>query len=165
VARLGYQAQGSFGNFHPYGRIAFAKDYKENAVAVQAGSNTMNGHFTFDGYIPSERWFEADVGLEWNMSETSFLNFAWRAHLNDEGQDMNTLSVGFRKEFGAAAPVVEEPVAEPAPATCADLDDDGDGVSNCEDKCPATPSGEGVGADGCPVPAAEPEMAPKPYRG
>jgi hypothetical protein len=56
---------------------------------------------------------------------------------------------------------------ETAPAkTCADLDDDGDGINNCNDKCMASPSGQAVGADGCPVPAPTPEpvMEPKPYR-
>jgi OmpA-OmpF porin, OOP family len=36
--------------------------------------------------------------------------------------------------------------------TCADLDDDGDGVNNCEDKCPGSQAGQAVGPDGCPVP-------------
>jgi len=36
--------------------------------------------------------------------------------------------------------------------TCADLDDDGDGVNNCDDRCPSTPAGTAVGPDGCPVP-------------
>ena len=68
-----------------------------------------------------------------------------------------------------------EPVAAVVAApqkTCADLDDDGDGVNNCNDTCPGTTSGQGVGADGCavvvvqpePQPAPEPVMEPKPFR-
>ncbi|WP_395793728.1 OmpA family protein [Aquimonas sp.] len=58
---------------------------------------------------------------------------------------------------GASAPVEAQPAAPaPAPATpvvnCADLDDDGDGVNNCEDKCPNSTPGQTVGPDGCPVP-------------
>ena len=52
-----------------------------------------------------------------------------------------------------------EPPAPPPPPpppppkqTCADLDDDGDGVNNCEDKCPNSQAGQAVGPDGCPVP-------------
>lgn len=45
------------------------------------------------------------------------------------------------------------PVAPVAPVvTCADLDDDGDGVNNCDDKCPNSQPGQTVGPDGCPVP-------------
>ncbi|MBB1059699.1 OmpA family protein [Lysobacter spongiae] len=48
----------------------------------------------------------------------------------------------------AAAPVVPDaPVA-----TCADMDDDGDGVNNCDDKCPGSQAGQTIGPDGCPVP-------------
>jgi OOP family OmpA-OmpF porin len=49
----------------------------------------------------------------------------------------------------APAQVVEVP-AEPE-ITCADLDDDGDGVNNCEDKCPNSTAGQAIGPDGCPV--------------
>ncbi|MEO8161134.1 MAG: autotransporter domain-containing protein [Arenimonas sp.] len=99
VIRAGYQAQGHFGSLHPYGRVAFAKDRDHDGTSVQAGSNTMNGHFTFDGYIPSERWFEADLGLEYSLNESTELSFAWRGNLNDEGQDINSVSFGARWEF------------------------------------------------------------------
>ena len=46
-----------------------------------------------------------------------------------------------------------DPVVPVAPVvTCADLDDDGDGVNNCDDKCPNSQAGQTVGPDGCPVP-------------
>jgi outer membrane autotransporter protein len=75
--------------------------------------------------------------------------------------------LGIRYTFGGAAPVVVETVVPPPAKTCADLDDDGDGVNNCDDKCAGSTAGMAVGADGCPVPAPEPEpvMEPKPYRG
>ncbi|HLS84226.1 MAG TPA: outer membrane beta-barrel protein, partial [Arenimonas sp.] len=47
------------------------------------------------------------------------------------------------------------PVPEPEPEpqiTCADLDDDGDGVNNCDDRCPDSVAGQAIGPDGCPVP-------------
>ncbi|MBS0460786.1 OmpA family protein [Thermomonas sp.] len=53
-----------------------------------------------------------------------------------------------------------EPVAPVAPApaapqqTCADMDDDGDGVNNCNDKCPNSQAGQTIGPDGCPVPVS-----------
>ena len=49
-----------------------------------------------------------------------------------------------------AAPVTPE--APKPQATCADLDDDGDGVNNCDDKCPNSVAGQAIGPDGCPVP-------------
>jgi hypothetical protein len=132
-------------------------------TSVQAGSNTMNGHFTFFGFTPSEDWGEAELGLGWQINDNTDMALSYRAHLSDDTQDFDALALDFRWEFGAApAPVVEaETVVE---TSCADLDDDGDSVNNCDDKCPGTTAGEGVGPDGCPVPAPEPEVAPKPYR-
>ena len=61
------------------------------------------------------------------------------------------LSVGLVYSFGekAAAPA---PVAAvtPPPPDYHTLDDDHDGVNNCDDRCPDTPAGTIVGPDGCP---------------
>ena len=62
-------------------------------------------------------------------------------------------SVGVVIPLGPA-PVA--PAAAPAPVapSCADLDDDGDGVNNCDDKCPNSQPGQTIGPDGCPVPVS-----------
>jgi OOP family OmpA-OmpF porin len=66
-------------------------------------------------------------------------------------------------ERAEAAPPPAPPVAAP---DCSALDDDGDGVNNCNDKCPGTQAGQAVGPDGCPPPAPEPTPEPpKPFRG
>lgn len=50
----------------------------------------------------------------------------------------------------AADPAAEPAApAEPAAADCSTLDDDKDGVNNCDDKCPTSAAGEAVGPDGC----------------
>ena len=54
----------------------------------------------------------------------------------------------------AAPPAPAEatpPPPPPAQPSCADLDDDGDGVNNCDDRCPDSQAGQTVGPDGCPV--------------
>jgi OOP family OmpA-OmpF porin len=56
---------------------------------------------------------------------------------------------------GVVIPLGPEPMAPVAPApapTCADKDDDGDGVNNCDDRCPGSQAGQAIGPDGCPVP-------------
>ena len=62
-------------------------------------------------------------------------------------------SVGMTVALGPEpmAPVAPAPVAAPG---CADLDDDGDGVNNCNDKCPGSQAGQTIGPDGCPVPVS-----------
>ena len=51
---------------------------------------------------------------------------------------------------GAGGPGRPAPVAP----SCADMDDDGDGVNNCDDKCPGSQAGQTIGPDGCPVPVS-----------
>ncbi|MGH8062060.1 MAG: outer membrane beta-barrel protein [Pseudoxanthomonas sp.] len=61
-------------------------------------------------------------------------------------------SVGVVIPLGARA--AAEAVAPPVAPNCADLDDDGDGVNNCNDKCPGSQAGQTIGPDGCPVPVS-----------
>ena len=167
VGRIGYQAQGDAGGFRPFGRVAWARDTQDRVTRVQAGSNTMNGHFTLDGFPGAEDWIEAELGMDYAVSDDMDVSLSYRARLSDDTQDLKSFNLGFRKEFGAAvAPAPEPVVEEVVQTTCADLDDDSDGVNNCNDKCPTSAAGEAVGADGCPVPAAEPEpvMESKPFR-
>ena len=110
---------------------------------------------------------QADIGYAYLRAEAGF-----RYDADDEafsGEDSYTdryFGVSFLFPLGAEAAPAPEPTPMPE-KTCADLDDDGDGVNNCNDKCPGSPAGEAVGSDGCPVPAPEPEpvMEPKPFRG
>ena len=57
------------------------------------------------------------------------------------------------------APVVAEEI--PAQVCGGSGDTDGDGVTDCYDRCPDTIRGEQVDPDGCPLPHPE----PKPFRG
>ncbi len=72
---------------------------------------------------------------------------------NQIGYTDAILSAGLVIAMGgeAAAPAQQPVNPPPAPQTsCKDLDDDKDGVNNCDDRCPATPAGTIVGPDGCP---------------
>jgi len=72
--------------------------------------------------------------------------------------------LGVRYTFGGRAPAPAPVVVPPPAKTCADMDDDADGVNNCDDKCLGSTAGQAVGPDGCPVPPPEPVVEPKPYR-
>lgn len=64
------------------------------------------------------------------------------------------VGVGLTMALGAApAEPMPEPAAPPPPVEphCSELDDDGDGVNNCDDLCPNTAAGTIVGPDGCPL--------------
>lgn len=50
------------------------------------------------------------------------------------------------------APVVPDAPEAPPAEDCSTKDDDGDGVNNCNDRCPNSQAGQAIGPDGCPVP-------------
>jgi len=85
-------------------------------------------------------------------------NFALKAEVRHaikfQGGDNNMFySLGFTIPFGAkSAPVAAaKPEPKPAPVVVkAPVDSDGDGVYDDKDKCPNTPKGTVVDADGCP---------------
>ncbi|WP_368562411.1 OmpA family protein [Pseudoxanthomonas sp. UTMC 1351] len=104
------------------------------------------------------------VGLQTTLEKRVGVRaeLAYRADFNDQSvaaPDESWFgdvlaSVGVIIPLGAAA-APPPPPAPPAPVnTCADMDDDGDGVNNCDDKCPGSQAGQTIGPDGCPVPVS-----------
>ena len=61
-------------------------------------------------------------------------------------------SVGLTIALGPEPVAPVAPAPQPVAPSCADMDSDGDGVNDCNDRCPNTPAGTAVGPDGCPVP-------------
>lgn len=79
------------------------------------------------------------------------------AAATDGGRFLDYIAtIGMIYKFGPepSAPIEpSEPVMPSEPVTdCSTLDDDGDGVNNCDDRCPNSTAGQTIGPDGCPVP-------------
>jgi outer membrane lipase/esterase len=163
IGRIGYQLEVTAGRVRPYGSVAYNAESEDDQILVGAGLNTMNGHFTMPGFTPSDNWVTAELGVAFDVSDRTTGYVSYSGLFSDDVEDHQALTLGVRHDFGSpAVAVVPE---EPAPAPdCSTLDDDGDGVNNCNDRCPDSPAGEGVGPDGCPVPALEPAPEPKPFR-
>ena len=123
-----------------------------------------NDSFTGTGAVlvsnpnPSKRAanYKFGAGLQYDFTEALAMRLEAERYRIDDAVgnkgDIDLVSVGLVYRFGGEA----APAAEPAPMapqkTCADLDDDGDGVNNCNDKCPGSEAGQAIGPDGCPVP-------------
>jgi OOP family OmpA-OmpF porin len=116
------------------------------------------------------------VGVQGDLGEHvgMRLETGIRADFDDGGDSSSDNNNAFYDPYAMATllfPLGERaeapaPVVAPAPAPdCSAMDDDGDGVNNCNDKCPGTQAGQAIGADGCPLPAPEPAPEPKPFRG
>ena len=165
------------------GRYFFVEEGRSWQPYVMLGIGAQEHHdgtivfetFPDEGFNPSRTGtdvvFLGGVGAQWDLGYPYLRAEAGvRADSDDEGRSGNNNYVdgylGFEFIFPIgpeAAPVVPPPEPPPPAKTCADLDDDGDGVNNCDDKCPGSAAGSALGPDGCPVP--EPVMEPKPFRG
>lgn len=98
----------------------------------------------------------AGAGIQWDLGR---VNMRGEVGLRSDQDDDSASSsdqftdgyagLTFLFPLGAEA-VAAAPVAPVS--TCADMDDDGDGVNNCNDKCPGSAAGQAIGPDGCPVP-------------
>ena len=94
---------------------------------------------------------DVDAGLGVRVNVTD--HFSWRLegkaiHELDDSQTHGLFTLGIGYAFGGSKPVAKAaPVA--AAAVVAPIDSDGDGVPDDRDKCPNTPRGLEVDADGC----------------
>lgn len=119
---------------------------KDGNLAAKIGAGLQT---TFDKRVA----VRAEVAYRADFDDQS-VNPRLAGHDNDWFGDV-LASVGVVIPLGPApvAAVAPPPPAPVAPS-CADLDDDGDGVNNCDDKCPNSQAGQIVGPDGCPVPVS-----------
>lgn len=136
--------------------------------AAFSGVLTSGAGLNNDGWDP---FVTVGGGVQYNMSERVALRGEIAARYDHDNNTMNNVgeslgytfkrrngftdgivSVGLVYSFGSPAPApVEQPVAPPPAAVdCHTLDDDHDGVNNCDDRCPDTAAGVVVGPDGCP---------------
>lgn len=103
VGRLGYQLSGEVStskySLRPLARVAYAKETKDTVLRVGGGSNSMNGHFTLDGYIPSKNWVEADVGVSSTLANKTEMSLTYSGRFNDDALQRHVLRVDLRKSF------------------------------------------------------------------
>ncbi|HVR82651.1 MAG TPA: outer membrane beta-barrel protein [Luteimonas sp.] len=120
-------------------------------------------HFAGTGSVnvldpnPSKRDtnYKFGVGLQYDFTESLAMRVEAERYRIDDAVgnkgDIDLASVGLVYRFGAGTAVAVAP-APPPVADCSAMDDDGDGVNNCNDKCPGSQAGQAIGPDGCPVP-------------
>jgi OOP family OmpA-OmpF porin len=134
-----------------------ASDWQPYVMGGVGMSNHRSG--VEDGWDPA---VQAGGGLQYSFSsDTKFRAELFARHdmdgdsvpFADNFTDV-MLTLGVTMALGAApeapAPMESEPARVTPPVDCSTLDDDRDGVNNCDDKCADTAAGTVVGPDGCP---------------
>ncbi len=127
------------------------------------------GQLTDDDFTTERDYgsVQAALGFVNDFNDSFAFRGEMRVYKNDDSDRSTDLAIGIGAlyRFGAkpqsmAAPApMAAPVPAPAPvaavaavpvaAAIADPDSDGDGVKDSVDRCPGTPAGRAVGADGC----------------
>ncbi len=96
----------------------------------------------------------AGLGIRRALTPAISLRADARAFYNFDNEEVDyAANLGVFYAFGAKAPapVIEDPVIETTVADPCTLDDDGDGVNNCEDQCKDSPAGSNVETTGCRI--------------
>lgn len=113
---------------------------------------SKDGNFAAKVGVGLQTTFESKVAVRAEVAYRGDFNDQ-SVHAPDESYFGDVLaSVGVIIPLGTKAEAAPPPPPPPPAQTCADLDDDGDGVNNCDDKCPGSQAGQTIGPDGCPAP-------------
>lgn len=99
VGRIGYQAEATTGRYRPFGRVAYHHESENDQVAVRAGLVTMNGNFVMPGYLPSDNWWTAEIGVGFEVSDTLTGHVSYSGLFGDDAQDRNSLNLGLEMQF------------------------------------------------------------------
>jgi OOP family OmpA-OmpF porin len=140
-----------------YDRLAVDALYHfSNSSAVEPYLRVGAGHDRYNyssGPTDQNTDIDAGVGARFRVTDNFSIQPEVKAvHELDTSQTHSLVTVGFNLALGGttkpAAPVAAAVIAPP-PAPPAPLDSDGDGVIDANDKCPNTPRGREVDANGC----------------
>jgi OOP family OmpA-OmpF porin len=152
-ARRHFIAEGR--NWNPY--VVMGLGYQRAEEEFDAFPNPNSPGQREDGNLAAK----VGVGLQGDLGRVGIrTELAYRADFDDTSVAAPTEDWfgDVLASVGVVIPLGPEPMAPVAPApvapNCADMDDDGDGVNNCDDKCPGSQAGQTIGPDGCPVPVS-----------
>jgi OmpA-OmpF porin, OOP family len=148
-------------NWDPY--MAFGLGYEQNDGSAII-DDTFKIDFSDSGFVgrlgagvQTNRMKRVDVRLEAGLRYAGEKDYS--ADISDDAGQSASLDIiegdSFLDYYATASLLVKlgnlpVPVVA-APITCDTLDSDGDGVNDCNDKCPDSTAGQTIGADGCPV--------------
>ncbi|MEO7251983.1 MAG: autotransporter domain-containing protein [Arenimonas sp.] len=99
ISRIGYQLHGNTDNWHPYARLAYNNESRNDPSQVTAGLVGMNGHFTLPGLVPADNWWTADLGLVFDVNDSTTASVSYSGLFADDLQNRTTINFGVNLKF------------------------------------------------------------------
>ena len=103
VARAGYGLAFEAGTqslgIRPYAAVAYAKELGDDPVSVTAGSNTMAGRFTAEGFTPPRYWLSVDLGASASLGGQASAALGYSGRIGDGARSDHLVNVGLRIVF------------------------------------------------------------------
>ena len=103
VVRAGYRVTGEAEMsglvVRPYAAIAYERELDDDPVSVTAGSNTMAGRFTAEGFAPPRHWLSADLGVAASLDGQASAILGYSGRSGDASRGDHLVSVGLHIAF------------------------------------------------------------------
>ncbi len=103
IARAGYRVTRTLTlnrvGLRPYANLAYAKEFKDDPIAVTAGSNTMPGRFTLSGFTPPRHWGSADLGVVVSLFEKANVFAGYTGRYGSESRLDHRVNLGVSMTF------------------------------------------------------------------
>ena len=103
VLRAGYRVTGEAELnglvVRPYAGVAYERELDDDPVSVTAGSNTMAGRFTAEGFKPPRHWISADVGVSASLGGQASAVLGYSGRSGDASRGDHLVSAGLRIAF------------------------------------------------------------------
>ncbi len=103
VARAGYRLSFEAGSeslgIRPYAAVGYAKELDGDPVSVTAGSNTMNGKFTAEGFKPPGDRLSVGLGVSMSLGGQVNAVLGYSGRTGDGSRSDHLVNVGLRVMF------------------------------------------------------------------
>ena len=83
----------------PYAAVSYERELEDDPVSVSAGSNTMAGRFTADGFKPPRGWISADLGVAVSLGGQASIVLGYSGRSGDGARGDHLVSAGLHIAF------------------------------------------------------------------
>ena len=102
IGGIGYRLSAAVdpnGRFRASARVSFEREFKDDPIAVTAGSNTLNGRFALDGHAPARDRVGLGLGLAGDLGEGAAADIGYEGRFASGSRSNHLFRAGLRIAF------------------------------------------------------------------